>query len=87
MNQPSMSDQPPPSRGQRLAIVIEDALIVISLVFLLCKMIFGWFSGWPSTILMYAALAAMVVIAVNRFRRIKRASEPPEDSDNEKPGS
>ena len=85
MNQPIMSDQTPPSRGQRLAIFIEDALIVLSLVFLLCKMIFGWW-GWASTILTYAALAAMVVVAVNRFRRIKRASEPPEDSGNTKPG-
>jgi Flp pilus assembly protein TadB len=73
------ADQKPPSRGQKVAIFIEDVLIVLAVVYLLCMMIFG-LRGPAWTALMYATLVAMIVVTVRRFRRIRRASENQADS-------
>ena len=66
--------QTPPPRGQRIVIFIEDVLIVLSVVFLLCFTIFR-LRGPVWTGVMYAALLAMIVVFVVRFRRIKRADK------------
>jgi len=89
--QPSGPEQKPPSRGERLAILVEDILIVVAVVFLLCWVIFR-LRGPVWTGVMFAALAAMIVVFVARFLRIKHADKAGEDgedgkTDNEKPGS
>ena len=81
----------PPSRGERVAILVEDILIVVAVVFLLCWVIFR-LRGPVWMGLMFAALVAMIVVFVARFLRIKHADKAGEDgedrkTDNEKPGS
>ena len=73
-----------------MAILVEDILIVLAVVFLLCWVIFR-LRGPVWTGLMFAALAAMIVVFVARFLRIKHADKAQEDSEekkanNEKPG-
>jgi Ca2+/Na+ antiporter len=80
MNQPpilpfqSPLDQKPRSRGERLGILIEDILIVLSVVLLFWLVMFRP-RGTLWTVGMYAALVAMVVVAVRRFARIRKASK------------
>jgi Ca2+/Na+ antiporter len=84
MNQPPILPFQPPtgrkplSRRERIAIFIEDVLIVLSVVLLFWLVLFRprgtlWTAG------MYAALVAMVVVAVRRFARIRKASRADEE--------
>jgi membrane protein implicated in regulation of membrane protease activity len=73
--QPGTQDQKPVPRGQRVAIIIEDILIVLAVVFLMV-MVFFQQRGTAWTVGMYITLVVMAIVAVRRFLRIKKASEP-----------
>ncbi len=78
---------PEPPRGpkrQRIGVLIEDALILLSLAYLMAWLFLG-LSGTTGTILMYATLAAMAVVAVRRFLRIKRVDEPKDEKKENPP--
>lgn len=60
----------PLTRGQRIAIFVEDVLIVLSVAFLFVWVFFD-LKGTMYRVILYATLAAMIVVFICRFRRIK----------------
>ena len=78
--QPPVSSLPPPSRWERVSMFIEDVLIVLAVVFLLCMMLIP-LRGPTWTIVMYATLVVMIVVAFRRLQRVRRASKKREEGE------